>query len=51
MESALIVYAYAVDHLGFQAAHFEMRKGNESVWQFHERFGAERLSENEHEFI
>ena len=51
MESALMVYAYAVDHLGFQAAHFEVRKGNERVWQFHERFGAERVSENELEFL
>ena len=47
MESALMVYAYAVDHLGFKAAHFEVRKGNERVWQFHERFGAVRTSETE----
>ena len=45
MESALMVYAYAVDHLGFTAAHFDVRKGNERVWQFHERFGAERTKE------
>ena len=32
MESALMVYAYAVDHLGFTAAHFDVRKGNERVW-------------------
>src|SRR5690606_12411597 len=42
MESALMVYAYAIDHLGFTAAHFDVRKGNERVWQFHERFGAVR---------
>lgn len=47
MESALMVYAYAVDHLGFQAAHFDVRKGNERVWQFHERFGAQRTAETE----
>lgn len=51
MESALMVYAYAIDHLGFQAAHFEVRKGNERVWQFHERFGARRVSENELEYF
>jgi len=45
IESALIVYAYAVDHLGFTAAHYDVRKGNESVWRFHERFGAVRISE------
>jgi RimJ/RimL family protein N-acetyltransferase len=45
MESALMVYAYAVDHLGFRAAHFDVRKGNERVWKFHERFGAQRVAE------
>jgi RimJ/RimL family protein N-acetyltransferase len=47
MESALMVYAYAIDHLGFMAAHFDVRKGNERVWRFHERFGAERHSATE----
>ncbi len=47
MESALMVYAYALDHLGFKAAHFDVRKGNERVWQFHERFGASRTAETE----
>lgn len=46
-----MVYAYAIDHLLFQASHFEVRKGNERVWQFHERFGAKRVSENELEYI
>lgn len=46
MESALMVYAYAVDQLGFTAAHFDVRKGNERVWQFHERFGAVRTAES-----
>ena len=45
MESALMVYAYAVDHLGFTAAHFDVRQGNERVWRFHERFGAVRVRE------
>lgn len=45
MESALMVYSYAVDDLGFQAAHFDVRKGNDRVWKFHERFGAQRISE------
>jgi hypothetical protein len=40
MESALIVYAYAVDHLGFEATHFAVRKAIEPVCKFHERFGA-----------
>ncbi len=41
------MYAYAVDHLGFTAAHFDVRKGNERVWQFHERFGAIRTAGTE----
>lgn len=44
IESALMVYAYAADHLGFQASHFDVRKGNERVWRFHERFGAKRVA-------
>lgn len=45
IESALMVYAYAIDHLGFNGAHFDVRKDNERVWQFHERFGALRICE------
>ena len=45
LESALMVYAYALDHLGFTAAHFDVRQGNERVWRFHERFGAVRVRE------
>lgn len=51
MESALMVYAYAVDHLGFKAAHFDVRKGNQRVWQFHERFGARRTAETEVDYF
>lgn len=46
IESALIVYQYALQ-LGFDAAHFDVRKGNTSVIQFHERFGALRSGESE----
>lgn len=51
MESALMVYSYAVDHLGFCRAHFDVRKGNEKVWMFHERFGAVRVAENELDYF
>lgn len=47
MESALMVYSYAVAALGFQASHFDVRKGNERVWRFHERFGAQRIAETD----
>lgn len=51
IESALIVYSYAMDHLGFRASHFDVRKANESVWRFHERFGAKRIGENELDYL
>lgn len=51
IESALIVYAYAIDHLGFKRAHFDVRKGNESVWRFHERFGAKRVGETDQDYL
>lgn len=31
MESALMVYAYALDYLGFMQAHFDVRAANEKV--------------------
>lgn len=51
MESALMVYAYATAHLHFTGAHFEVRKGNERVWRFHERFGAFRISETDEDYL
>lgn len=50
IESALLVYAYAIDVLGFRAAHFQVNRGNERVWAFHERFGAVRVAEDELEY-
>jgi len=51
IESALMVYSYAVDCLGFSAAHFDVRKENESVWRFHERLGARRVGEAEIDYF
>lgn len=51
MESALMVYAYALDHLGFEQAHFDVRKANEKVWRFHERFGAKRVGDSDDDFF
>ena len=47
IESALILYAYAIDFLRFKKAHFSVRKMNKSVCRFHERFGAIKFSENQ----
>lgn len=49
-ESALIVYHYALS-LGFTAAHFDVRKANQSVWRFHERFGAQRTGETRRDYL
>ncbi len=46
-----MVYAYAIDELGFSAAHFDVRKANERVWAFHERFGAVRIDTNDQSFF
>lgn len=51
MESALMVYAYAVDHLGFNTCHFDVRKGNDRVIKFHERFGAVQAYETNLDYI
>jgi RimJ/RimL family protein N-acetyltransferase len=50
VESALMVYEFALA-LGFVRAHFDVRRGNESVWQFHERFGAVRVRETDEDFF
>lgn len=50
MESALMVYEFGLS-LGFKSSHFDVRKGNESVWKFHERFGAQRVSETDEDYI
>jgi len=42
-----MVYSYAIDHLKFQSAHANMRKANERVLKFHERFGTKRVDETE----
>ncbi|MDP3083024.1 MAG: GNAT family N-acetyltransferase [Rubrivivax sp.] len=50
MESALIVYRYALDELGFNASHFQVNLGNTSVCRFHEQFfGARRVAQDDTE--
>jgi RimJ/RimL family protein N-acetyltransferase len=52
MESALMIYHYALDHLGFRDSHFEVNRDNRSVWAFHERlFGARRVRESDEEYF
>lgn len=43
IESMLMVYYYGLS-LGFNKAHFDVRKDNFRVWKFHESFGSIRVS-------
>jgi RimJ/RimL family protein N-acetyltransferase len=51
IESALLVYRYALDYLHFTSAHFEVSRDNKSVWIFHERFGAHRVRETKGQYF
>jgi hypothetical protein len=51
IESALMIYSFAIGSLGFKSAHFDVRKGNKNVWLFHERFGARRTKETELDYF
>lgn len=50
VESTLMIYRYGLD-LGFQRAHFDVRKGNEKVWRYHERCGAKRVRETDMDYF
>ncbi|WFE68820.1 GNAT family N-acetyltransferase [Thiomicrospira sp. R3] len=47
IESALLVYEFGFGKLGYKQAHFDVRKGNERVIAFHQRFGASVTHEDE----
>lgn len=51
LESALIVYSYALNFLGFYTSHFDVRKDNLKVCRFHEKFGAHKIGEDEINFF
>ena len=51
IESALMIYEYGYDYLGFTSAHFDIRKKNNSVWKFHERMGAIKIKETECDYF
>ena len=51
IESALMVYSFALHYLEFKKAHFDVRKGNEAVWRFHERFGAVKVGETDQDYL
>lgn len=51
IESALQIYEFGFYSLGFEKSHFDVRKGNDKVIAFHQRFGAEIINENEIEYF
>ncbi|WP_024896932.1 GNAT family N-acetyltransferase [Brucella rhizosphaerae] len=46
IKSALLLYIYSFEYLGFVSAHFDVRQENKGVWRFHESWGAELTCEN-----
>ena len=49
IESSLQIYEFAFYKLRFERSHFEVQKGNNKVIEFHKRFGALVIDENEKE--
>lgn len=47
LESALLVYLLAFEYLGFMQSHFDVRRGNEKVIEFHKKLGATEVSGND----
>lgn len=47
IESALLVYDFAFYSLHYSKSHFDVRKNNAKVINFHERFGATIVGEDE----
>lgn len=47
IESALQVYEFGFYQLNFDKSHFDVRKENERVVAFHQRFGAELVGEDD----
>ncbi|AXY55793.1 N-acetyltransferase [Acinetobacter chinensis] len=47
IESALLVYKFAFEQLKFEQSHFDVRKENTGVHNFHMRLGAQHIDGNE----
>ena len=47
IESALLVYEFGFGKLNYKQSHFDVRKGNDRVIAFHQRFGANITHEDE----
>jgi len=51
IESALQIYEFGFYNLGFKKSHFDVRKGNNKVIGFHQRFGANIVAEDELDYF
>jgi RimJ/RimL family protein N-acetyltransferase len=51
IESALQIYEFGFYNLGFEKSHFDVRKGNDKVIAFHQRFGAKIIKENKLDYF
>jgi RimJ/RimL family protein N-acetyltransferase len=50
IESALLVYEFSFYELGYKKSHFDVRKSNKKVVNFHKRFGAKIVKEDNSNF-
>lgn len=50
LESAYLVYRFGFDSLMFKKSHFDVRKGNKKVIDFHEKFGAIKVGEDDENY-
>lgn len=46
IETALLVYKFGFEKLGYQKSHFEVLRENEKVIAFHTKFGAKKIGED-----
>jgi RimJ/RimL family protein N-acetyltransferase len=51
IESALLIYEFGFYTLGYKQCHFDVRKNNVKVVDFHKRFGAKVVGETEQDFL
>ncbi|ELA7189950.1 GNAT family N-acetyltransferase [Vibrio alginolyticus] len=51
LESALLVYQFGFDVLGFEKCHFDVRKDNHAVNKFHEKFGARLVGDTDLDYL
>jgi RimJ/RimL family protein N-acetyltransferase len=51
IESALQIYEFGFYDLKFNQSHFDVRKGNDKVTAFHQRFGAKIVDEDELDYF